>query len=81
MTTEGCVLITDSDNHLLRQWDPQKKEMSLVAGTGQATFSGEGAVPSESALNFPFGVAVDSCGNVAIADTFNHRVRYIRADE
>ena len=79
ITSEGCVLITDSDNHLVRQWDPEKKEMSLVAGTGQATFSGEGAVSSESALNFPFGVAVDSFGNVAIADTFNHRIRYIRA--
>jgi DNA-binding beta-propeller fold protein YncE len=79
MTTESCVLITDSDNHLLRQWDPQKKEMSLVAGIGQATFSGDETVPSESALNFPFGVAVDSLGNVAVADTFNHRIRYIRA--
>lgn len=79
MTMEHCVLITDSDNHLLRQWDPQKKEMSLVAGIGQAMFSGDETVPSESALNFPFGVAVDSLGNVAIADTFNHRIRYIRA--
>jgi DNA-binding beta-propeller fold protein YncE len=79
ITHEGNVLITDSDNHLLRQWDPQKKEMSLIAGTGQATFSGDGNVPSESALNFPFGVAVDSSGNVAIADTFNHRIRYIAA--
>jgi DNA-binding beta-propeller fold protein YncE len=77
LTLEGNVLITDSDNHLLRQWDPQKKEMSLVAGTGQATFSGDGKIPSDSALNFPFGVAVDTSGNVAIADTFNHRIRFI----
>ena len=77
MTLQGQVLITDSDNHLLRQWDPEKKDMSLIAGTGQATFSGDGTVPSESALNFPFGVAVDSSGNIAIADTFNHRIRYI----
>jgi DNA-binding beta-propeller fold protein YncE len=53
--------------------------MSLIAGIGQATFSGDATVPSESALNFPFGVVVDSLGNVAIADTFNHRIRYIRA--
>ena len=79
LTPDGRVLITDSDNHLLRQWDPQRKEMGLVAGTGQATFSGDEAIPSESALNFPFGVAVDSWGNVAIADTFNHRIRFIRA--
>ena len=78
VTSEGNVLMTDSDNHLIRQWDHEKKEMSLVAGIGQATFSGDGTVPSESALNFPFGVAVDSSGHVAIADTFNHRIRYIR---
>lgn len=79
LTSGGHVLITDSDNHLLREWDPQKKEMSLLAGTGQATFSGDEAIPSECALNFPFGVAVDSWGHVAIADTFNHRIRFIRA--
>jgi sugar lactone lactonase YvrE len=79
ITADGQVLITDSDNHLLRQWDSQKKEMRLVAGTGEATFSGDGMLPSESALNFPFGVAVDTLGNVAIADTFNHRIRYIAA--
>ncbi len=79
ITSDGQVLITDSDNHLLRQWDSQKKEMSLVAGTGEATFSGDEILPSESALNFPFGVAVDTSGNVAIADTFNHRIRYIAA--
>ncbi len=79
ITPERYVLISDSDNHLIRQWDQQKKEMSLVAGTGHATFSGDGTLPSESALNFPFGLAVDSLGNIAIADTFNHRIRYIRA--
>ncbi len=79
ITADGQVLITDSDNHLLRQWDSQKKEMSLVAGIGEATFSGDGMLPSESALNFPVGVAGDTLGNVAIADTFNHRIRYIAA--
>ncbi len=77
VTSEGHVLITDSDNHLLRRWNPYEKEMSVMVGIGQATFSGDGSLPSESALNFPFGVAVDSSGNVAIADTFNHRIRYI----
>jgi len=78
LLSEGQILITDSDNHLLRKWDPRKHEMTLVAGTGQATFSSDGVEPSESPLNFPFGVAVDSLGHIAIADTFNHRIRYIR---
>ena len=77
VTSEGHVLITDSDNHLLRRWNPQEKEMSVVAGSGQAAFSRDDMRPSDSALNFPFGVTIDASGNIAIADTFNHRIRFI----
>ncbi len=77
LTAAGHILITDSDNHLLRMWDPDKKEMSLVAGIGQANFTGDEKAALESALNFPFGVAVDSTGTIAVADTFNHRIRGI----
>ena len=77
LMANGSLLITDSDNHLLRQWDGATKTMSVLAGTGQAAFGGDGAVAGMSQLNYPFGVAVDSWGNVAIADTFNHRIRVI----
>jgi DNA-binding beta-propeller fold protein YncE len=77
ITPQGSVLITDSDHHLLRKWDAKKQAMTLVAGNGQSTWAGDGGPASESSLNFPFGVAVDGLGNIAIADTFNHRIRYI----
>ena len=77
LTPEGQVLITDSDHHLIRKWDQETKTMSLVAGNGQSTFSGDEGPAEDSALNFPFGVAVDPAGNIAIADTFNHRIRFI----
>jgi DNA-binding beta-propeller fold protein YncE len=77
MTPQGHVLITDSDHHLIRKWDAKKKEMTLVAGNGQSTWAGDGGPASDSSLSFPFGVAVDGLGNIAIADTFNHRIRYI----
>jgi sugar lactone lactonase YvrE len=77
MTPQGHMLITDSDHHLIRKWDARKKEMTLVAGNGQSTWNGDGGPASESSLSFPFGVAVDAWGNIAIADTFNHRIRYI----
>ena len=76
---EGGLLITDSDNHLVRRWDADAKSMTLVAGNGTAQFSGDGSKAQESSLSFPFGVAVDGKGNIAIADTFNHRVRLIPA--
>lgn len=77
ITPQGHVLITDSDHHLIRKWDTTKKEMILVAGNGQSTWAGDGGPASDSSLSFPFGVAVDALGNIAIADTFNHRIRYI----
>jgi len=74
---DGRLFFTDSDNHLIRVWNVQTKEMSLLAGNGKAEFSGDGKIPVESSLNYPFGVALDSQGHVYIADTFSHRIRVV----
>ncbi|WP_447968641.1 NHL domain-containing protein [Nitrospira sp. M1] len=74
---KGHLLITDSDNHVVRKWDPVENSITVVAGVGVAQFSGDGDLPQNSSLNFPFGIAVDQDGNIAIADTFNHRIRLI----
>ena len=74
---DGRLFITDSDNHLIRVWNLQKREMSLLAGNGQAAFSGDGKDPLHSSLNFPFVVALDTRGHVYIADTFSHRIRVV----
>lgn len=71
------LLITDSDNHLLRKWDKDRKTIIPVAGNGIATFAGDDESSEKISLNFPFGVAVDPQGNIGIADTFNHRIRMI----
>lgn len=73
----GDIVFTDSDSHLIRKWDYQKKTISVLAGNGQAGFAGDGGSPSDSSLSFPFGVAIDGQGNIFIADTFNHRIRMI----
>jgi len=75
--TNGRLFITDTDNHLIRVWNTQKKEMALLAGIGKAEFSGDGGDPANSGLNYPFGVAVDRQGHVYIADTFSHRIRVV----
>lgn len=71
------LFITDSDNHLIRKWNRKTDAISVVAGNGTAQFEGDGQAPEKSALNFPFGVAVDQKGQVFIADTFNHRIRMV----
>jgi sugar lactone lactonase YvrE len=75
LTADERLLITDSDNHVLRLWAQGPRGIVVVAGLGPAGFNGDGRRPQESALNYPFGVAADAAGAVYIADTFNHRIR------
>jgi len=73
----GDLLITDSDSHLIRRWERAASRIVRVAGSGAPGFAGDGGSAGESALNYPFGVAVNARGAVYIADTFNHRIRVI----
>ncbi len=49
-------------------------DISTVAGNGSAGCSGNGSLATSADLSFPSGVAVDSSGNLVIADTDNNRV-------
>jgi uncharacterized protein (TIGR03437 family) len=51
--------------------------ISTLAGNGSAGYSGDGGPASSAGLGSPVGVAVDSAGNVYIADTNDDRVRMV----
>ena len=53
--------------------------ISLAAGTGAHSYSGDGGLATAATLQFPFGVAVDSSNNIYIADTINNRIRKVTA--
>ncbi|MBA5872152.1 MAG: hypothetical protein GDA68_19460 [Nitrospira sp. CR2.1] len=76
---DGRVYVTDSDSHLIRVWDGRAKTITRVSGTGVAQFGGDGGEALAGSLSYPFGVAVDASGTVYVADTFNHRIRILRA--
>ena len=50
---------------------------TTIAGNGYGEFSGDNGPGPNAALYDPMGLAVDSSGNVYIADTFNCRIRKV----
>jgi len=75
----GSLFITDARNFCIRKVD-REGVIATVAGTGAAGFSGDGEVATSAKLNEPSGVAVDTTGNLYIADSINHRIRKVDKD-
>jgi sugar lactone lactonase YvrE len=74
---EGHLFLTDSDNHVIRQWDWESGVGFCVAGQGVPSYSGDGGVAREAGLCYPFGIVADRDGALLVADTFNHRIRVL----
>jgi uncharacterized protein (TIGR03437 family) len=59
---------------------PASGNMSTVAGTALgAGYSGDGALATNAQVNGPMALALDSAGNLYIADTQNNRIRMVAA--
>jgi len=71
---QGSLYISDTGNHRVRVIGPDGM-IRTIAGNGAADFSGDGATAQAASLNSPSGLAVDSAGNVWVADTGNNRIR------
>jgi sugar lactone lactonase YvrE len=75
----GNLYIADSHNHRVRKVAAATSLISTFAGSGMAGFSGDGGSATGAALDLPTALALDSSGNLYIADTNNHRIRKISA--
>ncbi len=72
----GNLYIAEFGNNRVRMVSPNGN-ISTLAGNGVAGYSGDGGQAAGAMLNSPQGVAVDSAGNVYIADSANNRVRRV----
>ncbi|MBZ5579046.1 MAG: SMP-30/gluconolactonase/LRE family protein [Acidobacteriia bacterium] len=70
----GNFYIADYGNDRIRMVT-SKGIITTVVGNGLIGFSSDGSTATTASLNLPTGVAVDSSGNVYIADQWNLRVR------
>ena len=73
----GNIYIADPDIPMIRMVTAATGKISAFAGTGQGGYYGDGMPATSAKLNEPTGVAVDSKGNVYIADTRNNVIRMV----
>jgi uncharacterized protein (TIGR03437 family) len=85
----GNLFIADSGNAVVREvcasscpaWGGTAGEINTYAGyfSAGAGYAGDGGQANHAELNNPNGLAVDSAGNLYIADSDNHVIRKVTA--
>jgi len=69
------LYLADSVNQRIRKISGGT--INTVAGDGTLGYAGDGKAATSAELLYPAGVAVDSIGNIYIADTNNHVIREV----
>ncbi|MEO5924722.1 MAG: hypothetical protein ABIR70_12935 [Bryobacteraceae bacterium] len=77
---KGNLFVCDYNNGVIRKIDLTTGIITTVAGNGTFTYNGENIPATQSGMS-PFDLAIDSDGNLYIADGFNHRVRRVNASD
>ena len=72
----GNLYIADQNNNRIRKVS-STGTITTIAGNGSAGFSGDNGPATSAQLNSPSGVALDSFGNLYIADQNNNRIRMV----
>lgn len=71
----GNLYIADRNNNRIRK--VSNGVVTTVAGNGTQGYSGDGGPATSAALSNPFGVAVDSAGNLYFSDHGNNVIRKV----
>lgn len=71
----GDLYVSDRSNRVFRI--DAAGQVEVLAGTGEAGFSGDGGPATKARFDNPAGLAFDATGNLFVADTYNGRIRRI----
>lgn len=77
--SSGNMFIADCFNHVVRKIGTDGK-LSTYAGNAVPGYGGDGGPATYAKLSVPTGLAVDSAGNLYIADRMNNRIRKVAKD-
>jgi DNA-binding beta-propeller fold protein YncE len=78
---DDSVLITDTENHVIRRYSPKDGSIARVAGTGTPGAGGLDGPAGQCQLNRPHGaIPHPRTGEIYISDSANHRVLRITAN-
>lgn len=72
----GNVIFSDTMNDRVRRID-LLGNVTTIVGTGVGGFSGDGGAATDAQIDAPTGVALDSAGNLYVADFLNNRIRRV----
>jgi hypothetical protein len=77
--SSGNIYIGDTENYRVRMVSAATGDISTIAGSGTAGYTGDGGAATSAEIDAPVFIAVDSHDNVYITDTSNTRVRMVTA--
>jgi sugar lactone lactonase YvrE len=75
----GNIYIADTANNAVRMINASSGDISTIAGTGVAGYTGNSGAATGATLNAPAAIAMDAGGNLYIADTGNNVIRKVSA--
>ena len=73
----GNIYIADTYSRAIRVITKSTGIITTVAGTGIQGYSGDGGPATSAKLDYPYGVAIDTAGNIYIAERFRHVIRLV----
>jgi hypothetical protein len=77
LDTSGNLFIADTNNCRIRKLVLSTDIITTNAGNGTCGYSGDTGTATGAEVYFPYAVAVDSSGDVFIADTSNYVIRKV----
>ena len=76
----GNLYVSESNYSYIAKVNPAANTISMIAGTGDPGFAGDGGLATNASVDLPMGLWVTGAGDVYFADYANSRIRELVLD-